>query len=118
VAWTDEVLSLIDPVIRATQVRALRRERDDILGVVFHHPGGCFFADHAPAVDARAAKHNFFRLLRLELIQMSGFHPLAGLLGFGTDQQIQRSWNRKCRCNYCSQTLNRNSIKTTTINLK
>ena len=58
---------------------ALRREGDHVL-VVLHDPGGGLFVHHAPAVDARAVKHDFLGLAGLQLRQVRGGNEVGLLL--------------------------------------
>ena len=71
------------PVIRAAQVRAIRRERDHLVIGLLHHPGRGLFGDDFPAILASSLECNLGWLAGGKRGEIGGLHPLAAFRALG-----------------------------------
>ena len=86
-AGAGELFHAFVPVIGAAEMRALGAERDDLVVRLLHHPGGLFFRDHAPAIDAALLKAHFDRSAGRELADVARVDPAGCFAGSGRHQR-------------------------------
>src|SRR5688572_24815546 len=79
VAGTQKFLVLFIPVIRASEVRALRGERNHILFRRSHDPGCRLFARNFPTIYACPPEHHLFRRVHTHLRDIADLDPLRFL---------------------------------------